>query len=162
NTECILDLNPRRCFPAVDSKMTMRDLCVAMGVPTPDVYALIKSVSALRHLPRLLAARDDFVIKPNRGSGGRGVLVITSRPGAAGPPVVRHNGQPLDLGEIHQHVSSIISGLYSLGGRADEALLQQRVAPDPAFLRISFQGTADVRMIVYKGVPAMAMLRLPT
>ena len=61
-----------------------------------------------------------------------------------------------------QHVSSIISGLFSLGGRADEALLQQRVVPHPAFERISFQGTADVRVIVYRGVPAMAMLRLPT
>src|SRR5947209_20516587 len=93
NTECILDLNPRACFPAVDSKKKMRDLCVAMGVPTPDVYALIKSHSALRHLPRLLAVRDDFVIKPNRGSGGRGVLVITGR---AGGEFVRHNGHTLD------------------------------------------------------------------
>ncbi len=137
----------------------MRDLCVKMGVPTPDLYALVAAHSALRHLPRLLAGRDDFVIKPNRGAGGRGVLVIVRRDGA---DFVRHNGQRLGTIEVTQHVSSIISGLFSLGGRADEALLQQRVVPDAAFERISFQGTADVRVIVYRGVPAMAMLRLPT
>jgi alpha-L-glutamate ligase-like protein len=159
NTECILDQNPRTQFPVVDGKKQMRDLCVGIGVPTPDLYALVAAHSALRHLPRLLAGREDFVIKPNRGAGGRGILVIVRRDG---PAFVRHNGQHLSEGEVTQHVSSIISGLFSLGGRADEALLQQRIVPDPAFERISFQGTADVRVIVYREVPAMAMLRLPT
>jgi alpha-L-glutamate ligase-like protein len=115
--------------------------------------------SVLRHLPRLLAGHHDLVIKPNRGAGGRGVLVLVGREGSS---FVRHNGLRLSEGEVTQHVSSIISGLFSLGGRGDEALLQQRVVPDAAFERISFQGTADVRVIVYRGVAAMAMLRLPT
>jgi alpha-L-glutamate ligase-like protein len=143
----------------VDGKKQMRDLCRSIGVPTPDLYALVAAHSALRHLPRLLEGHQDFVIKPNRGAGGRGVLVVVGRDG---PNFVRHNGQRLTPGEVGQHVSSIISGLFSLGGRADEALLQQRVVPDAAFERISFQGTADVRVIVYREVPAMAMLRLPT
>jgi alpha-L-glutamate ligase-like protein len=159
NTECILDLNPRPLFPLVDGKKRMRDLCLRIGVPTPDLYALVAAHSALHHLPRLLAGHDDLVIKPNRGAGGRGVLVLVGRDGNV---FLRHNGQRLSAGEVTQHVSSIISGLFSLGGRADEALLQQRVVPDPAFERISFQGTADVRVIVYRGVAAMAMLRLPT
>src|SRR5262249_46063244 len=82
--------------------------------------------------------------------------------GREGPLFVRHNGTRMALGDVHQHVSSIISGLFSLGGRTDEALLQQRVVPDAAIERISYQGTADVRVIVYRNVPVMAMLRLPT
>ncbi len=143
----------------MDGKKQMRDLCLAIGVPTPELYARVAAHSALRQLPRLLAGREDFVIKPNHGAGGRGILVIVGRDGAN---FVRHNGQRVSEVEVTQHVSSIISGLFSLGGRADEALLQQRVVPDPAFERISFQGTADVRVIVYRGVAAMAMLRLPT
>jgi len=164
NTECILDLNPRACFPRVDSKRTMRDLCRQIGVPTPTLYAILAAHSALRHLPRLLARLDDFVLKPNRGAGGRGILVIVGRdkPGAGGDAFLRHNGQRLTLGEVSQHVSSILSGLFSLGGRPDEALVQQRVVPDDAFAAISYQGTADVRVILYRQVPAMAMLRLPT
>jgi hypothetical protein len=40
-------------------------------------------------------------------------------------------------------------------------LIQQRVIPNPVLDRISYQGIGDVRVILYRGVPAMAMLRLP-
>jgi len=137
----------------------MRDLCCAIGVPTPAIFAILAAHSALRHLPRLLEPHTDFVLKPNRGAGGRGILVVAGREGRF---FLRHNGQRLDLGDLHQHASSTVSGLFSLGGHPDEVLIQQRVVPDPVLERISFQGTADVRVILYKNVPAMAMLRLPT
>jgi alpha-L-glutamate ligase-like protein len=159
NANCILDLNPRHAYPAVDNKRVMRDLCHRIGVPTPAIYAVISAHSALRHLPRLLAKHDNFVIKPNRGAGGRGILVLAGRKGNG---FIRHNGEAADLHDIRQHVSSVVSGLYSLGGRPDEALLQQRVQLHTAFERISYQGIGDVRVILYKNVPAMAMLRLPT
>jgi alpha-L-glutamate ligase-like protein len=159
NATCILDLNPRALLPRVDGKRQMRDWCRRIGVPTPEIHAVIAAHSVLRHLPRLLAGRDDFVLKPNRGAGGRGILVVTGREGEM---LVRHNGERLTLEDVRQHASSIVSGLFSLGGRADEVLLQQRVVPDPALECISFQGTADVRVLAYKGAPVMAMLRLPT
>jgi alpha-L-glutamate ligase-like protein len=159
NAECILDLNPRHGYPAVDSKRRMRDVCRRIGVPTPAIYAVIGAHSALRHLPRLLEAREDFVIKPNRGAGGRGILVVTGRQGG---DFVRHNGELAELNDVRQHVSSVVSGLYSLGGTPDQALIQQRVKLHPAFERISFQGIGDVRVILYRRVPVMAMLRLPT
>jgi alpha-L-glutamate ligase-like protein len=159
NAERILDWNPRRCFPLVDGKRAMHELCQKIGVPTPDLFAALLSHGSLHHLPRLLGGHDDFVIKPNRGAAGRGVLVITGR---KGNNFVRHNGQLLSLEEIEQHVSGIISGLFSLGGTEDEALVQQRVVPHPVLGRISFQGTADIRVIVYREEPVMAMLRLPT
>ncbi len=159
NAECILDLNPRACFPAVDSKKRMRDLCVRIGVPTPEIYAVVSSHSALRGLPEMLEGRKDFVVKPDRGSGGRGILVIIGRDGNR---FFRHNGQALDYSELRQHVSSVVSGLYSLGERPDEALIQQRVLLHPAFERISCQGIGDIRVILYNQVPVMAMLRLPT
>ena len=159
NTECILDLNPRTQFPLVDGKRKMHDLCRSIGVPTPDLFAALLSHSALRHLPRLLAGHTDFVVKPNRGAAGRGVLVVTGRAGAA---YVRHNGQTITADALRQHLSGILSGLFSLGGNEDEALIQQRVVPDAVLERVSYQGTADIRVIVYRTVPVMAMLRLPT
>ena len=159
NAACILDLNPRHGYPAVVCKRTMRDLCRRIGVPTPAIHGVIPAHSALRHLPRILARLDDFVIKPNRGAGGRGILVVTGR---SGEGWVRHNGEPVGWQDVRQHVSSVVSGLYSLGDRPDEALVQQRVRLHPAFERISYQGIGDVRVILYKQVPAMAMLRLPT
>jgi alpha-L-glutamate ligase-like protein len=159
NTECILDLNPRALFPRVDGKRTMHALCQAISVPTPQIYASVRSHSGLRELPRLLADRTDFVIKPNRGAAGRGILVVTGRSGSG---FLRANGQFLEMYDLRQHVSNIVSGLFSLGGQNDEALIQQRVIPDPAFERISFEGIGDIRVLLYKHTAVMAMLRLPT
>ncbi|OWK36445.1 alpha-L-glutamate ligase-like protein [Fimbriiglobus ruber] len=159
NTGCILDLNPRSRFPLVDNKRQMHELCRSIGVPTPDLYAALLSHHSLRSLPRLLADRDDFVVKPNRGAAGRGVLVITGKDGA---DFRRHNGTTITVEALRQHMSGIISGLFSLGGSEDEVLIQQRVVPDDALGSISYQGTADIRVIVYRERPVMAMLRLPT
>src|SRR5947199_5959452 len=77
NAACILDHNPRVLFPTVDDKLRMRDLCLRIGVPTPAVYAAVSCPAELRRLADLLGRHGDVVIKPNRGSGGRGVLVLT-------------------------------------------------------------------------------------
>ena len=159
NAACILDHNPRSKFPIVDDKMRMHRLCAQIGVPTPEVYAEIDSFGTLRQLGELLGDRADFVVKPNRGSAGRGVLVLTGRDGAG---FRRHNGDLVRLDDLRQHLSDILSGMYSLGGQPDSALIQQRIRLHPAFAAITYKGIPDVRVILYRNQPAMAMLRLPT
>jgi alpha-L-glutamate ligase-like protein len=63
---------------------------------------------------------------------------------------------------LRQHVSDILSGMYSLGSRPDRAMIQQRIRLHPAFDAIAYQGIPDVRVVLYRNEPAMAMLRLPT
>jgi alpha-L-glutamate ligase-like protein len=159
NAACILDHNPRARFPIVDDKLRLHRLCRQIGVPTPDVYVEVSSYALLRRLPVLLAERSDFVIKPNRGSAGRGVLVVTGRDGKG---YRRHNGEHLSLDALRQHLSDILSGMYSLGGQPDTAIVQQRIRLHPAFEAISYKGIPDVRVVLYRNEPAMAMLRLPT
>jgi len=159
NAACILDHNPRARFPLVDDKLRMHALCDEIGVPTPRVYTVVASHSELRRLPELLGKHDDFVIKPNRGSAGRGVLVIVGR---AGGCFIRHNGERLSADALRQHLSDVLSGMYSLGGRPDRAIVQQRVRLHPAFAAVAHKGIPDVRVVLYRGEPAMAMLRLPT
>src|SRR5262249_37648769 len=112
NAAYILDHNPRSLYPLVDDKLRMRDVCRKIGVPTPEVYSSISFHSMLRRLTEYLDNREDFVIKPNRGSAGRGVLVIVGR---QGPTFLRHNGEKLSREQIRQHLSDILSGMYSLG-----------------------------------------------
>ena len=159
NAACILDHNPRALFPLVDDKLRMARLCGRINVPTPEVYAEVSSYSMLRRLPRLLGHRAEFVVKPNRGSAGRGVLVLIGRDGK---DYLRHNGEKLRHDALRQHFSDILSGMYSLGGQPDTAIVQQRVHLHPAFESITYKGIPDVRVILYRNEPAMAMLRLPT
>jgi alpha-L-glutamate ligase-like protein len=180
NAAYILDHNPRAGYPVVDDKMRMHRLCGQIGVPTPRVFVEITRYGQLRELARLLAPCQDFVLKPNCGSAGRGVLVLMGRApcpaeaqrvamGSRGEGgahetdrFVRHNGELLPLDDLRQHLSDILSGLYSLGGQPDTALVQQRIRLHPAFSKVAYKGIPDVRVIVYRGEPAMAMLRLPT
>jgi alpha-L-glutamate ligase-like protein len=159
NAAYILDHNPRSSYPLVDDKLRMRDLCLRIGVPTPEVYAEISYHSMLGHLRDYLGDRGDFVVKPNRGSAGRGVLVLTGR---SGKNYFRHNGQLLRPENLRQHLSDILSGMYSLGGLPDRAIVQQRVRLHPAFAGLAYKGIPDIRVILYRNRPAMAMLRLPT
>jgi alpha-L-glutamate ligase-like protein len=159
NAACILDHNPRAKYPIVDDKLRMHNLCRQIGVLTPKVYLEITTYAMLQGLPARLGALDDFVIKPNRGSAGRGVLMIVGREGKR---YLRHNGEKLSIDSLRQHLSDILSGMYSLGGQPDRALLQQRIRLHPAFADISYKGIPDVRVILYRNEPAMAMLRLPT
>ena len=139
--------------------MRMHDLCRQIGVETPEVYGVVRSYATLHRLGEFLGKRGDFVIKPNRGSAGRGVLVLLGRDGDR---YVRHNGERLTLEQLRQHFSDLLSGMYSLGGRPDEAIVQQRIRLHPAFEAISYKGIPDVRVVLYRNEPAMAMLRLPT
>ncbi len=159
NAACILDHNPRELFPVVDDKLRMQGLCEQIGVPTPELYCAVRYHSELRRLPAMLGDRCDFVIKPNCGSAGRGVLVVVGRDGDR---YVRHNGERLRLDQLRQHLSDILSGMYSLGGRPDQAVVQQRIRLHPAFEAVSYKGIPDIRVILYRNEPAMAMLRLPT
>lgn len=159
NAACILDHNPRAKYPLVDDKLRLHEMCRGLGVKSPLVYAVVEAHSQLRRLPLLLGGRDDFVIKPNQGSAGRGVLVVT---GSRGQDFLRHNGETLTREHLRQHISDILSGMYSLGGRPDQAMIQQRVRLHHAFDAIAYQGIPDVRVVLYRNEPAMAMLRLPT
>src|SRR5262249_7145096 len=129
NAACILDHNPRASFPLVDDKLRMHDLCRRLGVPVPEVRAAITAHSQLRRLPPLWPPEGDYATRPSRGWGGGGVLVLVGR---AGDHFLRHNGERLRLEALRQHLSDILSGMYSLGGRPDQAIIQQRVRLHPA------------------------------
>ncbi|MDU2612042.1 MAG: sugar-transfer associated ATP-grasp domain-containing protein, partial [Pseudomonas aeruginosa] len=58
------------------------------------------------------------------------------------------SGKIVSHEEIEHHISSILSGLYSLGGHRDRVLIEYRVTPDQIFKSISYEGVPDIRIIV--------------
>jgi len=159
NAGGVMGHNPRAAFPLVDDKILMWELCRRVGIPAPETRAIFAAHGDLRHLEESLAAAPDGVLKPARGAGGRGVLVLL---GEAPGGYRRAGGAVLSLAAVRRHAADILSGLHSLGARPDRAILQQRVGVHPVFAPVCYAGTPDVRVLVYRGVPAMAMLRLPT
>ena len=99
------------------------------------------------------------MVKPAHGSGGNGILVVGDR---SGERLVKSSGQEITFEDLEFHISNVLSGMYSLGGHPDAAMIEYRVAFDPLFEDIAYRGVPDIRTLVFRGVPVMAMVRLPT
>ena len=155
NAEYVLAQNRPKAIALVDDKLRVHKLCARIGVPTPRVFAVIQRLGDLKRVSEQLAATPEFVIKPARGSGGRGVLVLVSGDNRC---FRRSNGGVVCWPAISDHLADILSGMHSLGGRPDIAIVQQRVRLYPELAPLCVHGIPDVRVIMYRGRPAMAML----
>ena len=159
NADYIMRYNPRRLYPLVDNKLLTKELAIKHGIAVPELYAVVREQHEGKNLLRLLGDHEDFVIKPAHGSGGNGILVISGR---FGNNFRKPSGDLVSLQVMQHHVSNILSGMYSLGGLPDQAIIEYRVRFDALFEHISYQGVPDIRVIVFRGIPVAAMVRLPT
>lgn len=155
----VMEHNPRRLYGLVDDKVQTKKLAEAANIAVPKMYGLISTVHDSNNFDEIIEDKTEFVIKPAHGSGGNGILVITGR---RKDMFIKASGAPIDKQTLGHHIANILGGVYSLGGQVDQAIIEYRVAFDPVFNSLSYQGVPDIRMLVYKGIPAMAMLRLPT
>lgn len=160
NRRFIMKNNPRHLYPLVDDKLETKKLARKHDIAVPELYGVIETVGQIKkNLYEMLEPHEEFVIKPSKGSGGNGILVIIGRTPNG---YIKANGEEITYKDIFLHVSNILSGLYSLGGQLDKAMVEYRVKFSDVFSDISYQGVPDVRIIVYKGYPVMGMLRLAT
>jgi alpha-L-glutamate ligase-like protein len=159
NADYVLKYNKRSLYPIVDDKIITKERAIAAGIHVPEMYGVISTEKEISNLDAIIGARNDFVIKPAQGAGGDGILVIADRFEERFRTI---SGRIISHDEIEHQISSILTGLYSLGGHRDRALIEYRVTPDPIFQSISYEGVPDIRVIVLMGYPVMAMLRLPT
>jgi alpha-L-glutamate ligase-like protein len=159
NARYLLPNNPRRLYDLVDNKLRTKALAEAEGLTVPETYGVLRTPHDSNQVEKLLAGKDAFVIKPTRGSGGKGVMVIDRRNGRN---FVKPSGAEVTPGELKNHVSNILAGLFSLGGKRDWVLIEYRVQPAPMLTALSFQGAPDIRVVLLHGYPVMAMLRAST
>ena len=162
NADYIARLNPRRFYPRVDDKALTKELATAAGMAVPELYGMITNQGEVRNFTDIVGERGSFVVKPAQGSGGDGILVVTGRSSRKRDSFRLASGVLISTAEISHHISNIVSGQYSLSGNPDKALIEYCVNFDPIFAEVSYQGVPDIRVIVYRGYPAMAMVRLPT
>lgn len=159
NIDLIFEHNPRQHYPVADSKLQTKILAESVGVTVPKLFHVIEFQHDARKFDEIVQAFPSFVIKPDHGSGGGGILVIKEK---VYKGYRKSSGDVIDTPEIRFHLQNILSGMFSLGSQPDAALIEQAVAFDPIFEDIAYQGVPDIRIIVKQGEPLMAMLRLPT
>lgn len=159
NQDLLARYNPRALFQVVDHKLKTKVALCTLGLPVVEtlrVYSFQRDIADFT-----THARDwgEFVIKPAQGAGGEGVVVVTGRRDSS---FITLDGRSLHARDLESHLSDILGGVFSLNQRYDEALIERRVRAHPILAQLSFQGLPDVRVIVFRGVPLMAMLRVAT
>ncbi len=159
NVDYILRYNDRSLYPLVDNKLKTKLVAEEYGVPTPAKLFVVRQQHEINEVDELLADREGFALKPAKGSGGKGILVVTGRDGDA---FIKASGARIDIDAIRRHMSNTLAGLYSLGGATDVVIVEELIEFDDCLAGYSFEGVPDIRIVVFKGYPVMAMLRLAT
>lgn len=159
NVAYISRYNDRSNYPLVDNKLKTKLLARKMGLRVPELLHVINTQHEIEGVEQLLENLNSFVIKPAQGSGGKGILVIKGRKPDG---YIKSSGDLVSLNEIKRHLTNTLSGLHSLGGRTDVAIIESLVETTDTFESVSFEGVPDIRLIVFKGYPVMGMLRLAT
>jgi len=159
NQDLLARYNPRALFQVVDHKLKAKEVLAALGLPVAETLGVYRLQRDITRFGSDAQNWQEFVIKPAQGAGGEGVVIVISRQGAA---FVTADGRRLRARDLESHLSDILGGVFSLNQRYDEALVERRLRAHPLLARLSFRGLPDIRVIVFRGVPLMAMLRLAT
>ena len=159
NQDLLLRYNSPWLVGLVDHKLRTKEVLAQHGLAVPATYARCARASHLSELRAEISRRGDFVVKPARGAGGEGVVVIAGRDGER---FVKLTGTCLTIRDLLAHAADILGGAFSLSQTHDEVLLEQRLKNHPTLEPFCPIGVADLRVVLLHGVPVMGMLRLPT
>lgn len=159
NRDFIGRYNPRERFPLVDDKLKTKLLSKEFGLATPQLRFVISEQHQISTIEQQLYRLKGFAIKPAKGSGGKGILVIAQQ---REQQFIKPSGVILDIADIRRHMTNTLAGLYSLGGKPDVVIVEDLIEADDSFQGYSHEGVPDIRIVVFQGYPIMAMLRLAT
>ncbi|HAR79226.1 MAG TPA: alpha-L-glutamate ligase-like protein [Succinivibrionaceae bacterium] len=161
NVNYIGRYNKRSLYPLVDNKLLTKRIAIEHGVNTPELIGAVSNQHEIEDIFNIIGDHTEFCIKPAHGSGGKGILVIKGKNTSSGQ-FVKSSGKEISNHDLKRHVTNILAGLFSLGGKPDFALIEDLIHFDNVFSGYSYDGVPDTRVIVFQGFPVMCMMRLST
>ena len=73
--------NPRSLFPLVDNKRLTRTTLSSADIPMAALIGVVDQQSQVKKIASLVEGHQGFAIKPSKGSGGKGILIVTHKDG---------------------------------------------------------------------------------
>ncbi|MEM8999866.1 MAG: sugar-transfer associated ATP-grasp domain-containing protein [Bacteroidota bacterium] len=157
NIELIYPHNEQKHYSLADDKVRAKMILHEHNIACARTFAVIERVSEIKSKWNGLQDYSALVIKPAKGCGGGGIKILKKDSGG----FWKSSGKILTEAHIFQHITSIISGLFSMASN-DVCLIEECIVPHPFFAEIYGEGVPDFRIITLKGSPLLAMLRMPT
>ena len=161
NIDYIRPYNRRKAKRLVDDKILSKRALKKGGIPVPKLIAKIRNLQQLENFD-WASLPGSFALKPSRGFGGEGILVVFGRKKGRADAWVKADGSVITEDDLKSHVRNILDGSFSLSNTPDTAFFEERLTLLKLFKPYAFRGIPDIRVIVFNKVPVMAMLRLPT
>lgn len=150
--------NPKKAIKLADNKIQTKQFLKARDIPVPKLINAITTREAAESFD-FNSLPNQFVLKPNLGFGGEGIIPISGKKDGYWITV---NGEKITKKQLLDHIIDILDGRFSIANFSDIAFFEQLIIPDDVIGAFAYEGLPDVRIIVYNLVPIMAMLRLPT
>lgn len=157
NLELIYPNNQRKHYSLADDKVKTKEILHRNDIACAETYTIIRKVSEIKKKWAQCESKHAMAIKPANGCGGGGIKILKKTPDG----VWKSAGKPISQQQIFQHITSIVSGLFSMSS-SDSCLIEECIIPHPFFAEIYDDGVPDFRIITLKNQPVMAMLRMPT
>lgn len=161
NLDYVRPLNRKRSRELADNKLFSKRTLKKAGLGVPGLIAKISTREELEHFDWTTLPAS-FALKPNRGFGGEGILVVYARKKNRPDAWVKADGSIITIEDIKTHIQNILDGSFSLSNIPDIAFFEERLTLLKLFKPYAYKGIPDIRVIVFNRVPVMAMLRLPT
>ncbi|MFH0776114.1 MAG: tyrosine/phenylalanine carboxypeptidase domain-containing protein [Patescibacteria group bacterium] len=159
NLQYLKPFNRKKAVKMADSKLATKRFLSTRGIPVPKILATIRSHAELERFD-FANLPDSFVLKPNAGYGGEGIIVIAKE--VIEGVWQKVGGTKITEPELREHIDDILDGEYSIAALPDIAFFEARVNSVEFVPGLKVEGLPDVRVIVHNLIPVMAMLRVPT
>lgn len=154
----IKPLNKKAQIKFADDKMRTKQYLSARGISTARLLGKITSETELLNF-QWDSLPNDFVLKPNAGFGGEGIVVIKNREEEGW---LTMKDELFTQEDMVEHVTDVLDGRYSITNSPDTVFFEQRLQSHRDMAELGKFGLPDIRVIVYNLVPVMAMVRVPT
>lgn len=161
NLEFIRPYNLKEAKKLADNKLLSKRFLKKNDIAVSPLIAKIKNLADLENFD-WNSLPNSFALKPNRGFGGEGILVVYGKKKNREDAWVKADGSVVTIDDLKSHIQNILDGSFSLSNTPDIAFFEERLKLLRLFKPYTFKGIPDIRVIVFNKVPVMAMLRLPT
>src|SRR3990172_9953361 len=95
-----------------DDKLLCKKILRKAELPVPNLVAKIKNVEDLENFD-WISLPDSFVLKPNRGFGGEGILVVYGKKKNISDIWIKADGSLVTINDLKTHITNILDGSYS-------------------------------------------------
>ena len=126
NLEYIRPYNRKRGMELADNKLLCKRVLKKNNLGVSALIAKIKTHEALEEFD-WAKLPNSFALKPNRGFGGEGILVVYARKKGRDDAWVKADGSVITVDDLKNHIRNILDGSFSLANTPDTAFFEERL-----------------------------------